>query len=219
LRALKPITAQDVSEVTARGQYRGHGDVPGYAEELGEVPQAETFVALRAEVRNGRWSGVPFFIRTGKRLRARMSEIALVFKPAAFHVFGASAGAAAPNVLRFRLQPNEAVQQEITIKDPGPGGMRLRQAVLDLSFSSDLGLGDGGLPDAYERLVLDVVRGDQTLFMRRDEVDAAWRWIDPIIEGWAERGMAPEYYDAGGSGPQGALRLIHREGRAWRDIT
>jgi glucose-6-phosphate 1-dehydrogenase len=213
------MTVHDVGELTARGQYRGRGDVPGYADELGAPPQAETFVALRAEVRNGRWSGVPFFLRTGKRLRARMSEIALVFKPASFYVFGASAGASAPNVLRFRLQPNEAVQQEITIKDPGPGGMRLRQAVLDLSFSNDLGLGAGGLPDAYERLVLDVVRGDQTLFMRRDEVDAAWRWVDPIIEGWAERGVTPELYDPGGFGPLGALRLMHREGRAWRDIT
>jgi glucose-6-phosphate 1-dehydrogenase len=161
---------------------------------------------------------VPFFLRTGKRLRARMSEIALVFRPASFHVFAPNAGPAPSNVLRFRLQPDEAVQQVITIKDPGPGGMRLRQAVLDLSFSSDLGLGDGELPDAYERLVLDVVRGDQTLFMRRDEVDAAWKWVDPIIEGWAERGLMPELYDAGGRGPDGAMRLLHREGRAWRDI-
>jgi glucose-6-phosphate 1-dehydrogenase len=90
--------------------------------------------------------------------------------------------------------------------------------VLDLSFSADLGLGDGGLPDAYERLVLDVMRGDQTLFMRRDEVDAAWRWVDPIRDGWTERGIGPELYDAGGSGPDGAMRLIHRDGRTWRDI-
>jgi glucose-6-phosphate 1-dehydrogenase len=218
LRALKPITAADVAVCTVRGQYRAHGNTPGYAQEVGGAAEAETFVALKAEIQNGRWSGVPFYLRTGKRLRARMSEIALTFRPASFHVFAPSAGAAPSNVLSFRLQPNEAVKQEITIKDPGPGGMRLRQAVLDLSFSADLGLGDGGLPDAYERLVLDVMRGDQTLFMRRDEVDAAWRWVDPIRDGWAERGIGPELYDAGGSGPDGALRLIHRDGRAWRDI-
>jgi len=218
LRALKPIVATDVERRTVPGQYRAHGGMRGYAEEVGGAASAETFVALRAEILNGRWFGVPFYLRTGKRLRARMSEIALTFRPAAFHVFGPSAGAAHANVLSFRLQPNEAVKQQITIKDPGPGGMRLRQAVLDLSFSADLGLGDGGLPDAYERLVLDVIRGDQTLFMRRDEVDAAWRWVDPILEGWAERGMTPEFYDAGGSGPDGAARLIHRDGRVWRDI-
>ncbi len=219
LRSLKPIGADDVASCTVRGQYRAHNGVMGYADEVGADAQAETFIALQAEILNGRWSGVPFFLRTGKRLRARMSEIALVFRPASFHVFAPTAGPAPSNVLRFRLQPNEAVQQVITIKDPGPGGMRLRQAVLDLSFSSDLGLGDHGLPDAYERLVLDVVRGDQTLFMRRDEVDAAWRWIDPIINGWAERGLTPELYDAGGRGPDGAMRLLHRGGRAWRDIT
>jgi glucose-6-phosphate 1-dehydrogenase len=218
LRALKPITAAEVADCTVRGQYRGHNGLPSYVDEVGAGAQAETFVALQAEIRNGRWSGVPFYLRTGKRLRARMSEIVLVFRPASFHVFAASAGPAPSNVLRFRLQPDEAVKQEITIKDPGPGGMRLRQAVLDLSFKSDLGLGDGGLPDAYERLVLDVVRGDQTLFMRRDEVDAAWCWVDPIIEGWAERGIVPEKYDSGGSGPDGALRLVHRGGRVWRDI-
>ena len=218
LRALKPIRATDVAERTVRGQYRGGNGLPGYAAELGHASQTETFVAIEAEIRNGRWSGVPFYLRTGKRLRARMSEIALVFRPASFHVFAPSAGPAPSNVLRFRLQPDEAVQQEITIKDPGPGGMRLRQAVLDLSFSDQLGLGEDGLPDAYERLVLDVVRGDQTLFMRRDEVDAAWGWVDPIIEGWAERGAAPELYDSGGRGPDAALRLLHRGGRAWRDV-
>jgi len=218
LRALKPVGAAEVASHTVRGQYRGGNGQPSYAKDLGGTGSAETFVAIQAEIRNGRWSGVPFYLRTGKRLRARMSEIALVFRPARFHVFAPSAGPAPSNVLRFRLQPDEAVQQEITIKDPGPGGMRLRQAVLDLSFSEQLGLGEDGLPDAYERLVLDVVRGDQTLFMRRDEVDAAWAWVDPIIEGWAERGIGPELYDAGGSGPDGALRLLHREGRAWRDI-
>ena len=218
LRALKPITAADVAAHSVRGQYRAHAGSPGYASEVGGHGDAETFVALKAEIHNGRWSGVPFYLRTGKRLRARMSEIAVTFRRASFHVFSPSAGAAPSNVLSFRLQPNEAVKQEITIKDPGPGGMRLRQAVLDLSFSADLGLGDGDLPDAYERLVLDVMRGDQTLFMRRDEVDAAWRWVDPIREGWTERGIGPELYDAGGSGPDGAMRLIHRDGRAWRDI-
>ncbi|MEJ0045729.1 MAG: glucose-6-phosphate dehydrogenase [Rhodospirillales bacterium] len=218
LRALKPITAADVAACTVRGQYRAHGGTPGYATEIGGPATAETFVALKAEIQNGRWSGVPFYLRTGKRLRARMSEIALTFRRASFHVFSPSAGAAPSNVLSFRLQPNEAVKQEITIKDPGPGGMRLRQAVLDLSFSADLGLGDGGIPDAYERLVLDVMRGDQTLFMRRDEVDAAWRWVDPILDGWTERGVGPELYDACSSGPDGAMRLIHRDGRVWRDI-
>ena len=218
LRSLKPITAADVAARTVRGQYRGHGGQPGYAQEVQGEASAETFVALHAEILNNRWSGVPFYLRTGKRLRAKLSEITLVFRPAAFHVFAPSAGPAQQNTLRFRLQPDEAVQQQITIKDPGPGGMRLRQAVLDLSFKSDLGIGDGGLPDAYERLVLDVVRGNQTLFMRRDEVDAAWRWVDPIIEGWAERGIMPELYDSGSTGPTGAMKLLHRDGRNWQDL-
>ncbi len=106
----------------------------------------------------------------------------------------------------------------VTIKEPGPGGMRLVEVPLDMSFAEALGPGAEDIPDAYERLIMDVIRGNQTLFMRGDEVEAAWAWTDPIIEGWASRGDTPRPYDTGGSGPEDALMLLHRDGRRWREV-
>ncbi|GLR68861.1 glucose-6-phosphate 1-dehydrogenase [Acidocella aquatica] len=220
LCALEPITEANAAYNVVRGQYRAgasaSGPVPGYLEELGlEESPAETFVAIKAGVKNWRWAGVPFYLRTGKRLAARVSEIVITFRAVAHSVFKPSAGPIIANRLVIRLQPDEGVQLWLMIKDPGPGGMRLRQVPLDMSFATAFGLRN---PDAYERLVLDVVRGNQTLFMRRDEVEAAWRWIGPILEAWSHPAAEPpKPYTAGTWGPAAAIALIERDGRTWAD--
>ena len=219
LKALKPITGDTADIVTVRGQYRAGaangGAVPGYLEEIGKAQsRTETFVALKAEISNWRWAGVPFYLRTGKRLPARMSEIVVAFKPIPHSIFPKDAGVIEANRLVLRLQPDEGVKQWIMIKDPGPGGMRVRHVPLDMSFAAAF---DARSPDAYERLLLDVVRGNQTLFMRRDEVEAAWRWIDPIREAWEHSGSAPKPYVAGSWGPSAAIALIERDGRTWHE--
>ena len=214
LRSLKPIPAEN----TVRAQYTAgagpEGKVDGYLEELGEASDTATFVALKAEVENWRWSGVPFYLRTGKRMAMRMSEIVIQFKPVPHSIFGEGAGAPVSNRLVLRLQPDESVKQWIMIKDPGPGVMRLKHVPLDMSFADNF---DGHNPDAYERLLLDVVRGNQTLFMRRDEVEAAWKWIDPIFEAWNETNQPVRNYTAGTWGPSQAIALIERDGRTWND--
>jgi glucose-6-phosphate 1-dehydrogenase len=214
LRALGPV---DARAQTVRGQYRG-GAHPGYLQDAGDPDsRTESYVAIKAHVENWRWSGVPFYLRTGKRLRARMSEIAVIFKDAPHSIFPGDDGRERPNVLAIRLQPDEGITLGMTIKDPGPGGMRLTGAQLDMTFADKLGE-QLRMPDAYERLVMDVIRGDQTLFMRGDEVEAAWAWVDPIIEAWENGGETPRPYDAGSSGPEDALMLMHRDGRRWREI-
>ena len=218
LHALKPITRDEVPVATVRGQYRaganGNGAVAGYLEELGRPSHTETFVALKAEIRNWRWAGVPFYLRTGKRLAARSSEIVVTFRPIPHSVFEPNAGPLAQNRLVMRLQPDEGVKLWLMIKDPGPGGMRLRDVPLDMSFAEAF---NARHPDAYERLLLDVVRGQQTLFMRRDEVEAAWQWIDPILDAWHGSEEAPKPYTAGTWGPSAAIALIERDGRTWHE--
>ena len=156
-------------------------------------------------------------MRTGKRLKARTSEIAVVFKDAPHSIFGQEAGTHR-NILTIRLQPNEGMTLGVTIKEPGPGGMRLIDVPLDMSFADALGPDVEEAPEADERLIMDVSRGNQTLFMRGDEVEAAWAWTDPIIEGWQARGDAPKLYEPDTSGPEEAQMLMHREGRRWREI-
>jgi glucose-6-phosphate 1-dehydrogenase len=220
LRSLKPLNDDALCALnTVRGQYRAGasagGAVPGYLEELGDASsRTETFVALKAEIGNWRWAGVPFYIRTGKRLPERVSEIVITFRPIPHSVFSPSAGPIQENRLVIRLQPDEGVKLWVMTKDPGPGGMRLRLVPLDMSFATTFGVRN---PDAYERLVLDVVRGDQTLFMRRDEVEAAWTWIDPILSNWAASNEPPKSYTAGTWGPSAAIALIERDGRTWAD--
>ena len=219
LRSLTPIGADNVSKVTVRGQYRAGasagGAVKGYQEELGNGPSTtETFVAIKADIANWRWAGVPFYLRTGKRLSARASEIVIAFKPIPHSIFESGAGRVHANQLVIRLQPDEGVKQWIMIKDPGPGGMRLRHVPLDMSFAEAFNVRN---PDAYERLLMDVVRGNQTLFMRRDEVEAAWAWIDPILAAWEDSGREPQAYTAGTWGPSGSVALIERDGRTWHD--
>ncbi|NNM57850.1 glucose-6-phosphate dehydrogenase [Acidocella sp.] len=219
LRALKPIADALSTQAVVRGQYRAGasagGAVRGYLDELGaETSTTETFVALKAEVQNWRWAGVPFYLRTGKRMPERVSDIVITFRPPPHSVFDASAGPIVANKLVIRLQPDEGVKLWLMTKDPGPGGMRLRSVPLDMSFASTFQVRN---PDAYERLVLDVVRGNQTLFMRRDEVEAAWTWIEPILEAWSNATELPKPYTAGTWGPSAAVALIERDGRTWLD--
>lgn len=218
LRALKPLIGDDVSTSTVRAQYRAGassgGAVNGYLDELGAESDTETFVAIRSEVANWRWAGVPFYLRTGKRLEQRVSEIVIAFKPVPHSVFDDSAGKMISNELVIRLQPDEGVRQWIMIKDPGPGGMRLRHVPLDMSFADAF---DVRNPDAYERLIMDVVRGNQTLFMRGDEVEAAWKWVDPILETWAETQQTVRGYTSGTWGPSASIALIERDGRTWHE--
>lgn len=219
LRALEPIDESNVEKLTVRGQYgagaSSGGPVKGYLEELeGGQSNTETFVALKAQIGNWRWAGVPFYLRTGKRMSERVSEIVVAFKPVPHSIFGTGAGRLDANNLVIRLQPDEGVKQWIMIKDPGPGGMRLRHVPLDMSFATSFSVRN---PDAYERLIMDVIRGNQTLFMRRDEVEAAWRWIDPILSAWEETGQTCQRYTAGTWGPSGSIALIERDGRTWHE--
>jgi glucose-6-phosphate 1-dehydrogenase len=219
LKSLRPIIAHNGANMTVRGQYRAGasagGAVPGYLDELGSpASKTETFVALKVEIGSWRWNSVPFYLRTGKRLPERVSEIVVTFKPIPHSVFDDAAGPIDSNRLVIRLQPNEGVKLWLMIKDPGPGGMRLQHVPLDMSFAEAFGVRN---PDAYERLILDVVRGNQTLFMRRDEVEAAWAWIDPILDEWAKSADLPKPYTAGTWGPAAAVALIERDGRTWHE--
>jgi glucose-6-phosphate 1-dehydrogenase len=218
LRALKPIQGSDVSGKTVRGQYRAGAIngaiVRGYLEEIdgARASNTETFVVLKVEIQSWRWAGVPFYLRTGKRLPARASEIVIHYRAVPHSIFDSTAGTIVPNRLVVRLQPNEGIKLFLTTKDPGPGGMRLREAPLNLSFAETFKV---RYPDAYERLLMDVVRGNPTLFMRRDEVEAAWGWVEPILDDWRQRNEPPKPYPAGSWGPSAAIALIERDGRTW----
>jgi glucose-6-phosphate 1-dehydrogenase len=219
LRSLKHIENGNAQKNTVRGQYRAgasaDGPVKGYLEELGNnESDTETFVAIKAQIENWRWAGVPFYLRTGKRLATRVSEIVIEFKEIPHSIFGEGAGRPIANQLVIRLQPGEGVKQWIMIKDPGPGGMRLRHVPLDMSFAQAFEVRN---PDAYERLIMDVVRGNQTLFMRRDEVEAAWGWIDTIQEAWDDTNQEAQGYTAGTWGPSASIALIERDGRTWHE--
>ncbi|UEM05567.1 glucose-6-phosphate dehydrogenase [Skermanella rosea] len=223
LRSLKPIGVENIAACTVRGQYRA-GAVNGaavgsYAEEAGassggKPSNTETFVALKVEIENWRWSGVPFYLRTGKRMPAKVSEIVIQFRQVPHSIFPRGAGEITPNLLVVRLQPDESIRLNLMAKDPGPGGMRLREASLNLSFAETF---KSRFPDAYERLLMDVVRGNPTLFMRRDEVEAAWRWTESILDAWAARGDTVKPYIAGTWGPSQSVALIERDGRTWHD--
>jgi glucose-6-phosphate 1-dehydrogenase len=214
IRALDPVAPQDI----VRGQYLAGGGQGSYLDHAeNPASRTESYIALKCHISNWRWKGTPFYLRTGKRLRARASEIAITFKEPPHSIFDDAEGWR-ENVLVIRLQPDEGMNLMMMIKEPGPGGMRLTQVPLDMTFADALGAAHAEVPDAYERLIMDVIRGNQTLFMRGDEVEAAWAWADPIIAGWEGRGDRPQPYDAGSSGPEDALMLMHRDGRRWREI-
>ncbi len=216
LRALKPIDARNVQDKSVRAQYiKGRvGDeaVPDYLTDVEvEESRTETYVALHAEVNNWRWAGVPIYIRTGKRMAARRSEIIIQFKPVPHSIFGPEIKVN-PNKLVIRLQPDEAVNLWMEIKEPGAGGMRLKSLPLNLSYADNFTV---RYPDAYERLLMDVVRGNLSLFMRRDEVEAAWRWCDGILNAWDEVDQPVAYYPAGTNGPEAADRMLAPYDDAW----
>lgn len=217
LRALRPIHGEAVRTNTVPGQY-GAGaisneTVPAYADELGEKPSGtETFVALKVEIDNWRWSNVPFYLRTGKRLKGKHSEIVVQFQDVPHSIFPEQKYKVVPNRLTIRLQPDEGVKLSLMAKEPGPGGFDLRPVSLNLSFEETFDL---RYPDAYERLLMEVLRGNPALFMRRDEVDAAWQFIDGIIDGWKSTNQKVESYVAGSWGPNGSSLLLDRDGRAW----
>ena len=214
IRALDPVKPEHI----VRGQYLAGNGEGGYLEHSeNPASRTESYIALKVKISNWRWQGTPFYLRTGKRLRARESEIAITFKQPPHSIFDDAKGWL-ENVLVIRLQPDEGMNLKVMIKEPGPGGMRLMQVPLDMAFADALGPDAEDVPDAYERLIMDVIRGNQTLFMRGDEVEAAWAWTDPLIEGWEARGDKPQGYDPGSSGPEDALMLMHRDGRRWREI-
>lgn len=215
LKGLRAITPQTALYTTARAQYLS-GSVDGepargYLEELDDgESETETFVAIKAEIDNWRWAGVPFYLRTGKRMAARRSEIAIIFKPVPHSLFGGETTHA--NKLIIRLQPDEAVRLFVQIKEPGPGGLRIQSLPLNLSYAENFFV---RYPDAYERLLMDVVRGNLALFMRRDEVEAAWTWIDGILAAWEGSDAPMHPYAAGHDGPTASADLLKRDGRAW----
>ena len=214
IRALDPVGPDDI----VRGQYLAGGGQGGYLDHCeNPASRTESYIAMKVHISNWRWKGTPFYLRTGKRLRARASEIAITFREPPHSIFDDAKGWR-ENVLVIRLQPDEGMNLMVMIKEPGPGGMRLTQVPLDMTFADALGPDHHDVPDAYERLIMDVIRGNQTLFMRGDEVEAAWAWTDPLIAGWEARGDKPQGYDPGTSGPEDALMLMHRDGRRWRDI-
>ncbi|NTW01753.1 MAG: glucose-6-phosphate dehydrogenase [Oscillochloris sp.] len=221
LRAIRPIAPADVDRYTVRGQY-GPGNVSGssavgYRTGKGVDPasQTETFVALKLFVDNWRWAGVPFYLRTGKRLPRRVSEIAVQFKTAPHMLFADSpTNDIEPNVLAIKIQPDEGITLKFSSKVPGQG--QIRPVTMDFHYGSSFGVAS---PEAYERLLLDCMLGDGTLFTRRDEVEASWSLITPIHQGW-EAGPAQDFpnYEAGGWGPASADAFMARDDRAWRRV-
>lgn len=221
LRSLRPIDEESAPTHSVIGQYgagasRGTA-VPGYAEELGKVSKTETFVALKAHVDNWRWHGVPFYLRTGKRLPSRHSEIFIQFKKIPHSIFARRDRKMQANKLIIRLQPEEYIRLLVMAKEPGldRDGIVLREVPLDLSLTNAFAGARRHI--AYERLLLDLIEGDPTLFVRRDEVEAQWEWIDTIRAGWAANQMSPKEYSAGSWGPSAAIALTERDGVSWHD--
>lgn len=220
LKALRPITRENIDKVAVRGQYaQGHINglsVPGYRDEPGANHRSntETFVAIKVEIDNWRWSGVPFYIRTGKRLSNKQSEINIHFKAQPHNIFRDTYTSLPPNTLTIRLQPDEGIELQMVNKVPGITEIsKIQKNTLDLSFSETMGY--ARIVDAYERLLLAVIDSNQSLFVRRDEVEEAWRWVDKIIKAWSKSGEKPDSYAAGSVGPTSSISMIARDHRQW----
>jgi glucose-6-phosphate 1-dehydrogenase len=219
LLSLRPIADDVVDADVVRAQYTAGYDlgkpVPAYRDEQGVSAESriETFVALKVFIDNWRWAGVPFFLRTGKRLPKRASEISVHLKEVPPILFNANPSARLdPSILSIRIQPDEGFSLGINSKVPGPH-VTIYPVKMDFHYGSTFG---GTSPEAYERLLLDVMVGDATLFMRRDAVEAAWRWVMPVLDRWAQRTADPiPVYPAGDWGPAEAERLIESTGRRW----
>ena len=221
LRSLRMIGPEEIASHTVTGQYDAgavKGEiVRGYDEELGKDSDTETFVAVKAHVDNWRWQGVPFYLRTGKRMTDRHSEISIQFKPVPHSIFADRGGQLQPNTLVIRLQPEEYIQLLVMTKEPGldRDGVRLREVPLDLSLTTAFAGTRRRI--AYERLLLDLIEGDPTLFVRRDEVEAQWQWIDAIRDGWKANGTKPKGYASGSWGPNASVALTERNGVTWNE--
>ena len=221
LRALRPIGPADAEANSVTGQYtRGAIDgepVPGYAEEIGRESATETFVALKAHIDNWRWKGVPFYLRTGKRMPMRDTEIFIQFRDVPYSIFASRGATTKPNKLIIGLQPEETISLHLMAKTPGldRNGVRLREIPLDIGLAN--AFSEYRRRIAYERLLLDLIEGDPTLFVRRDEVEAQWMWIDRIRAAWAEKGITPRPYAAGTWGPSAAIALTERDGISWHE--
>jgi glucose-6-phosphate 1-dehydrogenase len=221
LRALRPITADDVEATVVIGQYTSGtidgATVPGYVEDLGRESETETFVALKANVDNWRWKGVPFYLRTGKRMPLRDTEIFIQFRDVPYSIFASRGATTRPNKLIIGLQPEETIELRLMTKTPGLDrqGVRLREIPLDIGLAN--AFSEYRRRIAYERLLLDLIEGDPTLFVRRDEVEAQWQWIDGVRGAWAEKDMAPRSYAAGTWGPSAAIALTERDGISWHE--
>jgi glucose-6-phosphate 1-dehydrogenase len=220
-RSLRLMKPEEVPQNVVTGQY-GEGAVKGefvksYATELGKPSSTETFVAIKAHVDNWRWQGVPFYLRTGKRMATRRSEIAIQFKAVPHSMFAGRGGLLQPNMLIIRLQPEEYIQLLVMAKEPGldRDGVHLREVPLNMSMDAEFAGSRRRI--AYERLLLDLIEGDQTLFVRRDEVEAQWRFIDAIREGWKANDQKPKAYPSGSWGPSAAIGLTERGGVTWQD--
>ncbi|NMG75942.1 glucose-6-phosphate dehydrogenase [Aromatoleum diolicum] len=219
LRALRPFTAGDVATRSVRGQYRagasGGQPVAGYLEESGIAADSrtETFVALKAEINTWRWAGVPFFLRTGKRMQDKVAEIVINFRSVPHSIFGIPASPLHANRMVIRMQPEETVDLHLLAKQPGDV-MQLQPVRLNLDFAEAF---RSRRLEAYERLLMDVMRGNLTLFVRRDEQEAAWRWVEPILAGWDATGERPKPYTAGTWGPAASSALLSRDGLSWHE--
>jgi glucose-6-phosphate 1-dehydrogenase len=219
LRSLKKFTPTTLAQNIVRGQYRaGHVNgvaVPSYRDEpdAPEQSRTETFVALKAEIDTWRWAGVPFYLRTGKRMADSLAEIVVRFKQIPHSIFSQPTSSFQPNSLVIRLQPDEGLRMNLMAKTPGDG-MRLKPAELELDFRESF---KTPRMDAYERLLLDVLRGQLTLFMRGDELEAAWEWVEPILTNWEQDDSMPIPYSSGTWGPAAASALIGRDGLQWRE--
>jgi glucose-6-phosphate 1-dehydrogenase len=217
LRALRAIAQNE----TVTGQYRAGAiagqAVPGYDDELGKDSETETFVAIKAHLDNWRWKGVPFYLRTGKRLPERKTEIVVQFRPVPHSIFAGRGAKTVPNRLVIGIQPEENITLSLMAKQPGldRDGMRLRSVPLDIRMADAFAGPTKRI--AYERLLLDLIEGDQTLFVRRDEVEAQWDWVDGIRASWAEHGLVPQNYTAGSWGPSAAIALTERDGVHWHE--
>lgn len=221
IRSLRAMTAETVAQLSVRGQYGagavGGQPVKGYAEELGRSSDTETFVALKAHIDNWRWAGVPFYLRTGKRMPQRTSEILIQFRPVPHSIFAKKGRGLDPNTMIIRIQPQENIQLQVMAKQPGldRNGIDLREVMLDVSLSTEAAGQRRRI--AYERLLLDLIEGDPTLFVRRDEVEAAWTWIDSIHQAWAAASVGVKSYTAGTWGPSAAIALIERDSASWHE--
>lgn len=221
LRSLRPIGGADIATHTVAGQYTagavGGVAVPGYVEELGKPSRTETFVGLRAHIDNWRWSGVPFYLRTGKRMPRRSTEVYIRLRAVPHSIFADEGAHIEPNALTICLQPEECISLTVMNKTPGldRGGLHLAQVALNLDLHD--AFAQLRRRSAYERLYLDAIEGNGTLFVRRDEVETAWAWVDGILAGWRDAGQGPRPYPAGTWGPGSAVTLTERHGHSWRE--